>query len=256
MLTSIEQIYVLILKGQQRDELQKNLKETFSPDVKISWFEVEKTNQKNEGKMEISWLDIMFHNKPDNIAKNITYNHIGMIKDAYMKNYKNVLFLEEDCRFQKIKDKKWKSVDLWLTNSPKWDIFYLGYVNWPIPVSLFITTNILKLLSPLLAHSYILSRRGMEKILNYTEYGRNRMDEHIDKLYSTFPNFQKYGIYPMVAFQKKDPALMVKALDQMNLNISGITLAKWNENFCLIIPILILVLLAFFIVKLFFYLRK
>jgi hypothetical protein len=252
MLPIIDIIYVLKLKKNDKSELQEHLKLRF-PDTPVLFYEVEgKTTNKNEGEIDSSIIKIMNHNTVDDIALDITGNHIEMIKDAIMNNYKNVLFMEEDGRLEEGNPKKMEHVNHWLTYCPKWDIFYLGYCHWPILLSFFITTSIVKLSSPLCTHAYILNRRGMEKVLNYTEYGKKNMNMHIDKIYSTLPNFFKYGIFPMISFQNKDPALFTKTFDKVNMKISMKTVFRILEYSSIILPIIIIVLFIYFLTRFFF----
>jgi hypothetical protein len=175
-----------------------------------------------------------------------------MIKEAYHNNCQNVLFMEEDARLEKPNQNKLNHVNDWLTNSKRWDIFYLGYCNWPMCASFLVTTNIVKLWTPLAAHSYILNKQGMEKILNYTEYGKKNMNIHLDKMYTKIPYFYKYGMFPMISFQKKDPALFLKACDKLNIHISMKTACKINQYISVMVPILFLILLTYFLMKMFF----
>jgi len=108
----------------------------------------------------------------------------------------------------------------------------------------FIHSGIVKVASPLLAHAFILNKRGMEKILNYTEYGRQHMNCHFDKLIgSKVRTLQKYAVFPMFAFQGKNPALFQKALDKMNVQISIRSLCKWNEALSICIPFLLILMI-------------
>jgi len=252
MLQVIDCIYVLKLLKNDKTELQKSLNELF-PDKKVNFYEVEgKTVNKNEGSINMSIFKIINQDYTDDVALDITKNHIEMIKQAYNNNYQYVLFMEEDARIEKPSCKKLESVNQWLSNSKKWDIFYLGYCNYPLPVSFLVTSNIVKLWSPLNAHSYILNKRGMEKILNYTEYGKKNMNIHADKMFKQIPYFNKYGMYPMISFQKKDPALFTKACDKLNLRLSMKTVSKVIENLSIIVPILFLILITYLMMKLFF----
>jgi hypothetical protein len=252
MLPVVESIHVLKLRKNDKIELENQLNEKF-PGTRINFLEVDgQTVNKNEGSIHLSFCQIVNQNYVDEVALDITRNHIEMIKQAYASEAKCVMFMEEDSRIENVSAKKCASVNNWLANSPKWDIFYLGYCNYPMPVSFLVTTNIVKLWNPLAAHCYILNKRGMEKILNYTEYGNKNMKIHVDKMYTKIPFLAKYGMFPMIAFQNKDPALFVKACDKLNLNLSMRTACKYNEYVSILLPILFIVLLGYFLMKLFF----
>lgn len=250
----VDMVYVLKLDKNNEKEMRNHLEE-----VGIKRFQFYSVpgcvSDKNEGDMKLSLLDIMSHNPTNAIAQDITQNHVDMIKKAYMDGYTRVLFLEEDARLEKeaFEIKKWQPVSEWIQNCPKWDIFYLGYCNWPLVMSFLITTRIVKVWDPLLAHAYILNKRGMEKILNFTENGVKNMEMHIDKMYTRIPNFQKYACLPMVAFQNKDPALHTKACDHLNIRLSIKSLCWWNQYISVAIPILILIFIAWLTTRMFFF---
>lgn len=251
MINIVDSIHVLKLKKNPREEIEQQIRKIY-PVLDISWHEVEGSKQiKNEGNINLSLWKIMEHNWINEISKDITMNHISMIKDAYMNNSQFALFLEEDCVFENI-HKKISEVNQWLYHkTKKWDIFFLGYVNWPLPCSMLVTSQIVKIYTPLCAHAYILNKKGMEKILNFTEYGKHNMNMHIDKMYQIIPNFRKYAIFPMVAYQKKEPALLQKAMDKINMKINFKTLCYYNERLSIILPILCLFLLVYILYRIF-----
>jgi GR25 family glycosyltransferase involved in LPS biosynthesis len=162
------------------------------------------------------------------------------------------LFLEEDVCINTNHSSKYKNINNWLLQKTnKWDIFYLGYCNWPIIFSFLITKDIVRIYSPLAAHAYILNRRGMQKILNYTENGLKNMDMHIDKMYAQLPGFRKYAIFPMIAFQNKNPALFTKACDKINLNLSMKSCSIAIQYISVFIPILFILICTFLFIRIF-----
>jgi len=244
----IDKIYILKLQNNDTSVLEKTIHETF-PSIGIRYFEVEKKqNESNEGKMELSLWDIMKHDRVDAVAKDIAKNHIHMVMDAYQQKYKTVLIVEEDAIIEK--NNHWPDAQKWL-GANEWDIFYLGYCNWPVLCSFFITPHIVKLYTPLLAHAYLLNKQGMEKILNYTEKGHKNMDQHIDKMYTRIPSFHKFGMYPMMVHQTKNAALFTKACDKMNINVSMTSLCKINQSLSLCIPIIVIILFVIILLRYF-----
>lgn len=244
-------IYVLKLRKNDSSEMETQLGKKF-PNTKHVFYNVDgKTVNRNEGPINMSFWTVVNQNYVDEIALDITKNHIEMIKTAYLAGHETVLFMEEDARIEDTPPKKTNDINLWLQNSNRWDIFYLGYCNWPMFCSFFVTSSVVKLWSPLNAHSYILSKRGMEKILNYTEYGRKNMDIHVDKMYSKIPNFYKYGAFPMFSFQNKDPALFLKACDKLNINISMRTSSILIQYVSLLLPLVVLVLFVYVLMRMF-----
>lgn len=250
MLNVIKKIYVLQLAKNDGAEMQHHLQERF-PNVPVRVWEVEgKTVNKNEGSINLSLWRILCHDYVDEVAKDIAKNHMAMIRDAHDSGEECVLFLEEDARLDNASLSRLKGVNEWLQHSSSWDIFFLGYCNWPLVASFFVTTNVVKLWSPLAAHAYILNRRGMQKILNYTENGQ-KLSQHVDKIYATMPLLQRYGMFPMIAFQSKEPALFTKACDKLNINISMRTLCIFNQYLSLFIPILIIGMIVYGLLRFF-----
>lgn len=247
---NVEITYILKLKKNNMELIEKNILPKIS---KYHIYEVDGISIKNEGKIDINLFTILTHNHMNEVSIDITKNFINMIKHAYSNNYNRVLFLEEDACFVDISDNKKKKVNDWLDMNQTWDIFYLGYCNWPCVWSFYISSNIVKLTNPLLAHAFILNKRGMEKVLNYTENGNKNMNYHFDKIIgNNIKSFYRYGMFPMCSFQDKNPALLQKALDSLNINMSCKTLCKINEILSLIIPILVILIFVFFLFKIFF----
>jgi hypothetical protein len=198
-------------------------------------------NSQNDGKMESSLWKILNHSTIDAVSRDIFKNHISIIREAY-ENTTNetVLILEEDARFPNWDQKKWDNIENFLRTYPtSWDIFYLGYCNWPYFSSLMVTKNIVKVSSPLTAHAYILNRNGMAKILTTFENQNNLYaNMHIDKFFLKIPNFRKYAAFPMVSFQEKCPGLYLKACDKLKCRILFSTFCKVNELISIIVPYL------------------
>lgn len=252
MLEIVDKIMILKLKKNESSEMEKHIEERF-PNKKYEFYEVEgKTINKNEGSINMTVFKIMKHDYIDDIVLDITKNHIEMIKKAYNENHNTVLFMEEDARIEKNNITKCNNVNKWLRTNNKWDIMYLGYCNWPYPISFMINLNVVKVWSPVATHCYILNRRGMQKILNYTENGKINMNMHIDKMYTKIPNLQKYAIFPMIAFQNKEPALFLKACDLMNIKCSMKTASIVVQYLSLLLPLIFIFIFCFFLIKLFF----
>lgn len=246
----IQQTKVLILESRKRDE--KEIQDHLSCyNIVPEFFRVKGVqNKQNNGKGELSVSQIMAHNAPDEISNDIYLNHIGMIRDAYEQGLDRVLFLEEDARFEASIDKnQLKNIKHFL-KTKEWDIFYLGYCPWPYVISFPVSQNIVRIPSPLLAHAYILSRTGMEKILQYheTHILPKQKYFHFDKVLAEI-SMTKMGTYPSICFQKKDPGLFKEVKKTMKLPFHFKTLCRFLEHLALLWPILILLILIFLLVR-------
>jgi len=244
----IDHIYVLKLKRNDTEELEGHLAERF-PDVPVRWYEVDGVgfSVKNEGKMSLSVWGIMQHRHMDDVSRDILRNMISMIREAHGRGLERVLFLEEDVYFEPFT--LGSQTMAWLKENQSWDAFYFGYCSWPWPVAFYARREVVRVWSPLLCHAYMLHRRGMEKLLAFTADGTRNMDRHIDKMISTLPGMRKYARFPMVAFQKKDPALFVKGCDRLGIRVSLRTVSRWLQYVSIVLPVVIVLLVCVLLVR-------
>lgn len=249
MIDLVDKNFVLGLKKKET-EIRSYFDKHFPSEKLIYHFTEGVGAQHNDGQVTSSLWDILCHNTIDKVSIDIFKNHIAMIEQAYKDDtVQHALFLEDDARFPSWNASKWQRIESWLQNH-RWDIFYLGYCNWPYPWSTFVTKDIVQISSPLTAHAYILNRTGMAKILSTVDRNPHYRDTvHIDKLFTMIPSFQKYGMYPMASFQEKCPGLYLKACDKLKVRILFKTCCQWNEQFSVIFPILVIFISMFFICK-------
>lgn len=250
---SVDSIYVL---GLQKYETETyNAFKSILPLNKTNFiFKEGVGNTHNDGKMQSSLWNILNHNTIDAVSKDIFKNHISIIRNVYYNSKEEtILILEEDARFPKWNQIKWNRIEKFLReNKDSWDIFYLGYCNWPFVSSIMITKDVVKVSSPLTLHAYILNRAGMKKILSTLEKSKmNYHNMHIDKFFLKIPNFRKYAAFPMISFQEKCPGLYLKACDKMGLRILFSTFCRFNEYISLLIPILFIFSISLIFITLF-----
>lgn len=210
----------------------------------------------NQGNINDSLWNIMSHSTINATSRDITMNHINMIRTAHDLNLSMVLFLEEDCFFPNGKSSIMRlsdEIQYLKKHLSSWDIFYLGYCPWPILWNTFISSSIVKLSSSLAAHSYVLHFHSMEKILQQFFNNSIYNDMHIDAIFSKLPQFRKYGQFPMTAFQNKEPALYLKACDHIGLYMSFNTTCRLFEWLSVLLPIIIICIL--FIIVYYFIIR-
>lgn len=250
----IDKVFVLSIDRsiEAQNIISKHLDEIGMPFEMVIFPSVRKdkavTNDCKE--KEISVWKIMKHETTDEVSEDILRNHLYLIKRAWSENYKNVLILEDDAIFENISPKKIHKIASWLEKN-EFDVFYFGYCNWFLPVGWIRAVNIVKLPSPLCAHANLYSRSGMKKILEYvnTQQVKNK---HLDKLLVEIPNLYKFGVFPMMNFQNKDPGLYKRAIKQLRLpNISFKTMSRFMEYMSVIIPFLFLIIFAILLLKLY-----
>ena len=130
-----------------------------------------------------------------------TLSHIKAIQYAYDNSLDNVLIMEDDCSFEYLEFKD-KTLRQLMSINNDWDIIQLGIICNEELYNKF--TNILdenltkSCYYSLSTVSYLINRRGMEKILNYFSKTRNLKvaDEYIYELtntYLTIPYFTQYS---------------------------------------------------------------
>lgn len=246
--------------GLEKNE--KKIEEKFNglfPTRKVDYYITKGVGTtQNDGTTYSSFWNILNHNTVDKISMDIFKNHIAIIKRAWEdERVDTILVLEDDAMFPDWNQERWNKVWYWLTeNKEKWDIFYLGYCNWPKLWSVFVTSSIIKVKSPLTAHGYILNRNGMYKILKTLERNPHCSRMHIDKFFIKIPRFEKLSIFPMVCFQEKCPGLYLKACDKVNVRILFSTCCKWNERISIVVPFLTLMIIFYIIMILFQKVKK
>jgi len=241
---------ICVLGLEKKEQQIRNKFDSLFPTSQLDYFITKGVGTgQNDGTTSSSYWDILNHSTIDKISIDIFKNHISIIKKYYQdESIENILILEDDAEFPNWDQHKWNRVEYWLKENPnEWDIFYLGYCNWPYLWSTFKTSSIVKLSSPLTAHAYILNRSGMYKILKTIEKNPDTNKLHIDKLYTKIKRFKKLGIFPMVSFQEKCPGLYLKACDKMGVRVLFSTCSKWNQWISIILPFIILFLIYYFI---------
>lgn len=201
----------------------------------------------NNGGDNNSLFNIFMHNGSDETSENIVNNHFSLIQKAYDKNLENIVIFEDDAEFEIPFDKDdLKNAFSWLSSND-WDIFYFGYCQWPFLWSSFKTPNVISVSSPLGAHGYALSRKGMKKILTARAHCVNMQ---IDKFLASL-SIEKYALYPSICFQSKDPAIYTEGLKRLKLEdkISFKTTSKLFENISLFIPVFTICIIVYIIYK-------
>ena len=252
----IHKVMVLTLESrrQEQEDIQTHLKKW---GMIPTFYKVKGVDSKtNNGKGSLSVSQIFRHNAPDEVSMDIYMNHIAMIQEAYKKGQDRVLFMEEDARFEDwIDGSQIENIKTFLLTK-EWDIFYLGYCPWPYIISFPISPNVVRIPSPLLAHAYILSRTGMEKILQYHETIVKHSSQyfHIDKVLSEIPDTLKMGTYPSICYQKNDPGLYQEAKQKMYLPFHFKTVCRFLEHFALLWPILTVLICIYLLVR--YYMKK
>jgi len=205
----------------------------------------------NDGMYHSSLWSILNHNTIDNISKDIFKNHMDIYRKAKESNFDRILVLEDDAYFKDYSVKQLQFLNLWLGKyQSTYDILYLGYTNWPWLWSTFHNFYIIQPKSPLLLHAYVITKQGIDKMLNLVEQNPQYQNIHIDKVFAQEKTIQKYATFPMIAYQDKDPSLYTKACDKLGIHVEFNSFCKFNEFVSLLIPfILVIILLGLFLKK-------
>lgn len=151
-------------------------------------------------------------------------------------NDDNILVLEDDVIFEENFNEKLKLVlkdlkDLKDTN----DILYLGYIGGNV-INLIgsllginreekiVTKNIIIPKTSLALHAYIISRKGINKILNNLE--KNKLNHHFDYYLQSLRELNCYSCYPRIAYQTS-----TDTLNSFNISSQPIVLSYFLSNF-------------------------
>lgn len=169
---------------------------------------------------ELSLLDAltlspMLH---DRVGRNITENHLRMIR--YAQDHVEdsdigwCVFLEDDARFDRsvfsIDQARW--IEFSLRSYPRLEVILLGGLPfWGSslpPVGLYDRPYLVHNMSrTLTAHAYILTRRGMEKLLAVTDRLKDRIDRIPFDQWFYEADMTVHTTFPMICFPCREPAL-------------------------------------------------
>jgi len=145
-------------------------------------------------------------------------SHLECIKDAKRNNYNNVLILEDDMLFDDNIIQAFFEINETVKVPENFDIFFLGYNS---NCGYRYDRNVINLLSAQCAHSYIVSNKAFDEILNnfdkdwseFKEWNERIGDEDkqnfdvkaIDLFYAKIICHRlknSFGIYPMISYQQ------------------------------------------------------
>lgn len=241
-------------KSMRKDRLIANFNAVGLIDFEIVDFEPSKKYNKNSkndstgigGKQNQTLLSTAQHNVCDETCRNIANNMFTLAQKGYDSGCERIIIFEDDARFSiPFPTKKLTKAIKWLATH-EWDIFYLGYCQWPKLVSWVVTSSVVKLTSPLCLHGYCLSRSGMEKVLKMKKY-YNISPQHVDKLYGQ-KDWKKYGIFPAICFQEEAPALYKKAIEKFPVDIQFKSMSRFTEYSSVLLPFIIIIIVIFIII--------
>jgi hypothetical protein len=166
---------------------------------------------------EMSILDIVTLNPSvlnDDVAQNILQNHFAMIRRVYDNLPDHVhwaLFLEDDAKIEKhvltMNQSQWTR--RFLVSHPTVDVLLLGCMVYcgspPFPASVYVEPYIVKNISrTLTAHAYILTRQGMQKILQFVD--RETKPPPFDQIFYE-ADMRVYTMFPMVCYPCREPGM-------------------------------------------------
>jgi GR25 family glycosyltransferase involved in LPS biosynthesis len=150
----------------------------------------------------------------------------------------NIMVLEDDVIFEDNFNQKLKLTlnDISQKNDIlKYDILYLGYIGGKVINSIgsllginreekIITNNIIIPKTSLALHAYIISRKGINKILN--NLVNNKLDHHFDYYLQSSRELNCYSCSPRIAYQTS-----TDTLNSFNISCQPILLSYFLSNF-------------------------
>jgi GR25 family glycosyltransferase involved in LPS biosynthesis len=187
----------------------------------------------------VEFLKEDLHNDPVEGCKN---SHIKCIKDAKSKGYKNILILEDDSIISDHILNYYKENPIKIPDD--YDIFYLGYNG---NEGYRYKKNITKILSAQTTHSYILSHRVYDEVLNninkdwneFKEWNIRNEEENkqdfskkaIDLFYAKIINHRRgksYGLFPILCFQLEDHS----DIENKKISYNSLFMEKSYKLYC------------------------
>ena len=148
-------------------------------------------------------------------AKGCFMSHLGVLKQAKLAGYSNILILEDDVDFSSDFNARINDVVLQLKQKP-WNIFYGGYALTE-DNELLLPSALLKLVEPTMpirtSHFIALNRGAIVSAVDYLEAMANRLPGspdggpmHVDGAYSWFrrehPDMATFICYPELGHQR------------------------------------------------------
>jgi hypothetical protein len=240
--------YIITLHDTDMIDISKNLKRAGVKEFEILRY-TPAIKKKNTPK-NASLYELLSHTTCDETAKNILDNHVATIRKAYSNKYNNVVILEDDARFQlPINKNKIKRVVDWLKRN-YWEIFFFGHCPWMIPFSTFQTKDIVQPYSALLAHCYVLNRKGMYNVLKKIDrfFLSSLKIKQIDMVFSS-SNMYKYAIFPSISYQNKAPAIYKSILKKIGIKLPYNSIFYMLELIAVLIPLLLFAIVMCILVK-------
>jgi GR25 family glycosyltransferase involved in LPS biosynthesis len=130
-------------------------------------------------------------------------SHIQVIQDAYNKGLNNILIFEDDIKLTpSYTTSQFDICTEFMKYNKEWDIFFFGYIPCntnrgsikDLLNAEFVNGHIIKY-RPFATHSYCVSRKGMQKILNNYKLDIGRI--HVDQFYVNM-KLESYCTVPML----------------------------------------------------------
>lgn len=237
-------IKVITITGKDTSTLKESFQKAGIANYDIRVF-VPSPGKKNSGADDLSTMDIIRHTHCDEKCKNIRNSHMTVIREAYDSGAANVLVFEDDADFDFPFDySRLKEIVEWL-QANEWDAFFFGNCPWP-PVSFPVSKGIVRVMYPMLAHAYAMTRSGMEK---FFQTANDNPELQIDKLFA-IASMKKYAAYPSFCFQNIDPALYTRAAENLHLPFEFRTVCTFIERLAVILPIILGILIIVVIARL------
>ena len=167
------------------------------------------------------------------LAVDLCQHHVAVVRAAYASGAQNLLVLEDDAHFDvQMTAKQLPAIVRWLKENTSWSIFNFGAIAYPFPICVPVGKFVAVAPRPLLAHSYALSRLGMQKLLESWDGNKCSTHIHADNLLADiFPVYHVAN--PPICFQTQKPALFRQAVGLLPSLPAAVVNHGTFKDFCL-----------------------
>jgi len=241
----VDYVYILCLEGEtvRHEDITRHLLSVgFQSSQIVLFIRPGKRRDNDVGNRVIRLFDVIFRYSSliNEVTRKIAMDHFFMIEEALNKcenkPFARILFLEDDARFDNFCWNTIHSIRQFVRCVHyRWDQILLGYC--PLSCSYFLTPHIIHVGNTRLRHASILSMEGMQKMIDFKNKEFGRCPCPFDIVGNRILHFRKLAVFPMMCFQKEEPALYRRIAHNLCYPLPFSEICRCLEMLCLCCPV-------------------